>query len=275
LPATLSRAVALIEPEGRLLILGGLRDGDQSTNAVLQIVPATGAVTVVGRLATAVHDAAGAVLDGVPTLFGGGNSSETGAIQQDGSVVGSLPGPRSDAVAVSLDGNVVIVGGFDGTRSLTAVLTVTDPTIVTPLANLPIAVRYPAVAVTGTGAAQRILVIGGESGGVATDVVQQIDPATGTATIVGHLPYPRTQASALVLGGQLLVVGGESSGLSGAHVFSDILRWQPLSARFTEAGTLPYPVADAAPAVVGCTGYLVGGETPSRVATTITVSAAC
>jgi N-acetylneuraminic acid mutarotase len=116
-------------------------------------------------------------------------------------------------------------------------------------------------------------VIGGESGGIATDVVQQIDPATGAVTIVGHLPAPRTQSSALVLGGQLFVFGGASSGTTGAHIFADVLRWEPVAGGFTTAGSLPYPIADAAATTVdGHTGYLVGGESPARVNTTIVVT---
>ena len=267
--------MGVTETDGRILVLGGLHDGDTSTGAVFDLTPAAGTVTMSTSLPVAVHDAAGALLDGVPTLFGGGNSTESATIQQAGSVVGALPAPRSDAVAVPLDGNVIIVGGFDGTRTLGTVLTVTDPSTVSTFATLPVPVRYPAVAITGNGATQRVLVIGGESGGIATDVVQQIDPVTGTATVVGHLPSPRTQASALVLDGQLLVLGGRSSGQAGAKVFADILRWEPSTASFTEAGRLPYAVADAATAAIGCTGYLVGGEGPARLATTIVVTAVC
>lgn len=274
LPATLSRAVAVPGPAGRFEVLGGLHDGERSTGAVLSVDPATGTVTVTGRLPVAVHDSAGALLADRPTVLGGGNGSEVAAIQQPagsgGSVVGRLPRPTSDCVAVRTSRGVVLVGGYDGSATLVQVLLLTAPGQVRALGALPVGVRYPAVAVTDTGPAERVLVVGGESGGVATDAVQSIDVATGAVSIVGRLPTPRTQASGLTLGGIVYVAGGASSGTSTARTYGDILRWDPATARFAAAGRLPYPVADAAAVSPdGRTGYLVGGESPARVDTTI------
>lgn len=276
LPATVSRAVAVSPAPGRLEVLGGLHDGERSTGAVVRIDLASGAVQVVGRLPVAVHDAAGGLLAGVPTVLGGGNSAEVSTIQQvtgsGAAVAGQLPAPTSDAVAVGTTRGLLLVGGYDGTHTLGQVLLVAAPGRIVHLGSLTVPVRYPAVSVVGSGAGQRVLVIGGESGGVATDVVQQVDPATGAVSVVGHLPAPRTQASALFLGGTVFVFGGASSGSSGASVFSDVLRWEPATRTFAAAGSLPYPVADAAfVSPDGKTGYLIGGESPSRVDTTIVV----
>lgn len=276
LPATLSRAVAVASAPGSIEVLGGLHDGERSTNAVIRIDLRSGSVTVPARLPVAVHDAAGGLVAGVPTVLGGGNSAEVAAIQQADAagtgIVGRLPFPSSDVVAAATDRGLVLVGGYDGRRTLGQVLLVTGPDRVERIGTLAVSVRYPAVVTTGSGTAQRVLVIGGESGGVATDIVQQVDPATGNTTVVGHLPAPRTQASALLLAGSVFVFGGASGGRTGATVFADVLRWNPLTRTFAPAGSLPYPVADAAFVTPdGHTGYLVGGETPSRVATTIIV----
>lgn len=276
LPATLSRAVAVASAPGSIEVLGGLHDGERSTNAVIRIDLRSGSVTVPARLPVAVHDAAGGLVAGVPTVLGGGNSVEVAAIQQADAagtgIVGRLPFPSSDVVAAATDRGLVLVGGYDGRRTLGQVLLVTGPDRVERIGTLAVSVRYPAVVTTGSGTAQRVLVIGGESGGVATDIVQQVDPATGNTTVVGHLPAPRTQASALLLAGSVFVFGGASGGRTGATVFADVLRWNPLTRTFAPAGSLPYPVADAAFVTPdGHTGYLVGGETPSRVATTIIV----
>lgn len=276
LPATLSRAVAAPGPGGAIEVLGGLHDGERSTNAVLKIDPA-GAVTVDGRLPQAVHDAAGGMLAGVPTVLGGGSSKETGAIQQlapsGPTVAGSLPVPTSDAVAAATSRGLLMVGGYDGQRALDQILLISSPGNVVRVGALATPVRYPAVGVLGTGGHERVLVVGGESAGVATDVVQEVDPATGKARVLAHLPAPRTQACALTLGGSLYVFGGASSGTTGARIFSDVLRWDDGQARFVPAGQLPYPVADAAPVSPdGRTGYLIGGEGPARVATTIVAS---
>ncbi|MGH3745118.1 MAG: hypothetical protein ACRDTP_09695 [Mycobacteriales bacterium] len=278
LPETLSRAVAVAESGGDLVVSGGLHDGDRSTGAVLTIVPATSAVAVTARLPVAVHDAAGGLLAGVPTTLGGGDSRQRDEMQQpagrNGSVVGHLPIPTSDAVAVTTDRGLVMVGGYDGAHTLGQVLLITSAQHIERIGQLPVPVRYPAVAVTGTGTAQRVLVIGGETGGIATTMVQEVDPATGDARVLGHLPAPRTQASALTLGGSVFVFGGASRGTTGATTFSDVLRWNPATSDFSPAGQLPYAVADAAAVSPnGRVGYLIGGETPSRVATTIIVRA--
>lgn len=276
LPATLSRAVATAVPGGGLVVMGGLHDGDRSTGAVLSIDPASAAVRVTARLPVPVHDIAGGNLVGVPTSLGGGSTTEVAAVQQPagsgGSVVGQLPTPTSDAVAATTDRGLVLVGGYDGTHSLGQILLIDSPGHVQRIGTLPVPVRYPAVTVTGRGAMQRVLVFGGESSGVATTAVQEVDPATGRARLVGRLPAPRTQASALTLGGSAFLFGGASSGTRAATTFADVLRWNPATAAFTAAGRLPYPVADvAAVSPDGQTGYLIGGETPSRVATSITV----
>ncbi len=278
LPATLSRAVAFAVPGGRMLVAAGLHDGERSTGAVLDIDPQGSTVLVAGRLPTAVHDAAGATLASAPTVFGGGAASEVGAIQQVDATgrtargVGALPVPTSDAVAVSTERGVVLAGGYDGTRTLAQVLLLSAPGSVRTLSPLPVPVRYPAIAAVGPGNDQRVLLFGGESGGVATDAVQEIDPGSGAARVVGHLPARRTQAMAVALGGTIFIAGGAAAGTSGAQVFSDVLRYDPRAHSFSPAGTLPYATSDAAVAVVGQRAYLVGGETPARTDKTIVLT---
>jgi N-acetylneuraminic acid mutarotase len=280
LPVSLSRAVALPGTAGHVLVLSGLHDGERSTDAVLDLDPAGGTATVLARLPLAVHDAAGALLAGVPTVFGGGAGHEVAAVQQyqptakKALTVGRVPTPVSDPVAVTTERGVLLIGGYDGTRTLDQVLLVTDRAHAQVIGHLPTPVRYAAAVVVGSGAAQRVLVFGGESGGIATDAVQEIDPATGKVTVVTHLPAPRTQASALVLWGTVFLFGGASSGTTGAKIFDDVLRYDPTSRAFTPAGRLPYPVSDAATVSPdGRTGYLIGGETPARTAKTIIITA--
>lgn len=277
LPATLSRAVGF-PVGGHLLVVSGLHDGDTSTDAVLDVDLAASRVSVAARLPTKVHDAAGAMLEGTPTVLGGGAASEVAAVQQydvtnrSTRAAGTLPVPTSDAVAAATERGIVLAGGYDGTSTLTQVLLVTAPASARRLATLPVAVRYPAVAVIGAGAAQRVLLLGGESRGVAVDAVQEIDPSSGTARLVGHLPSPRTQAMAVVLGGSVFLAGGATSGSTGARILDDVLRYDPASYALTPAGTLPYATSDAAVGVVGDKAYLVGGETPARTDRTVVLT---
>jgi hypothetical protein len=280
LPLTLSRAVAFPGASGHLLVLSGLHDGDRSTDAVLDLDPAGGVATVRGRLPLAVHDAAGALLDGVPTVIGGGAGHEVAGVSQFLAAsattrrLADLPGPSADSVATGTAQGVLVLGGYDGTRTLDQVLLMTPGAPARLIGHLAVAVRYGAAVIIGSGAAQRVLLFGGESGGVAVDAVQEIDPATGSTTVIAHLATPRTQASALVLSGSVFLLGGASSGTRGAAIFSDIQRYDPVTHRLAPAGRLPYPVADAAAVSPdGRTGYLIGGETPARTLKVITVQA--
>ena len=92
------------------------------------------------------------------------------------------------------------------------------------------------------------------------DAVQRVDPATGAARVVAHLPHRLGHASALLLGDRVLVAGGRP----GPDRLTARLWWfEPGSGRFRRAGRLPTPLADAAALTRGSTGYLVGGETPA------------
>src|SRR4029077_3304019 len=112
----------------------------------------------------------------------------------------------------------------------------------------PVRVRYAATAAAGG----LIWVFGGQTtAGGPTDVIQRIDPATGAATVAGHLPRPVQGAVALSLGGQVYVAGGAGSG--------DVLRFDPATSRVSAAGELPVPVGYAAAAATGGTRHLCGG----------------
>src|SRR5204863_1332657 len=72
------------------------------------------------------------------------------------------------------------------------------------VAQLPDPVRYPAVGVVGS----KIYLFGGEGPAGATSDIQEVDPASRRARVVGHLPEARSHAAAAVIGGQVVVVGG-------------------------------------------------------------------
>jgi hypothetical protein len=121
LPRAMSRGAA-VPVHGGVVLAGGLLPGDVSTGQAYRITFPAGHLQRLSALGTAAHDAAGALLDGRPAVFGGGGSSELSVVQRlgaDGSwhVVGRLPGARSDLSAVSYDGGVVVLGGYDGSRS--------------------------------------------------------------------------------------------------------------------------------------------------------------
>jgi hypothetical protein len=260
LPAPLTRAVAATVG-GQIVVLGGIRNG--STTAIADaIIPATGQARRDGVLAAGVHDSAVGLVNGRPVLFGGGAGATTDVVQmlQLGGVtkvIGHLPQRRADDTATQVGDTVYVVGGYDGTGLTPDVLATTDGAQFRVVGRLPQPVRYPAVAAT----ADHVYVIGGatsggESAGVDTNVVQQIDVRTGQVSVLSRLPTTLSHAAAVTLGGQVYVLGGHVAGR-----WSDqVVRLDTATGALDVVGHLPRAVSDAAATVVGTTAYLLGGE---------------
>ena len=201
-------------------------------------------------------------------VFGGGSSSSTSSVQQlragsRAAVTGRMPGPRSDLVAVTIGGIAYLVGGYDGSVIARGVLATSNGTRFTTVANLPVPVRYPAVAAIG----DVLWVFGGQTATGSTDAVQQVDLATGQATVAYRLPTTLTDASAVVLGGQVYLLGGLVAG----HPSDAVVRYDTNNGSQVVVAHLPAPVHDAACAVIADTAFLLGGEAPNPVSTVIRV----
>ncbi len=261
LPAPVFRTMAATGG-GAVFVLGGVNTAGVTISDVVRITPATHAVARVGALAEPTHGAAAVTVGGRIAVFGGAAATVHAAVQSFDpsagvtSVIGSLPGPRADLAAATAGGRPVLLGGFDGSGPLNSVLIASGTASFRTLTRLPQAVRYPAVAVSGGGIYLfGGLLSGGEYTGTFTPLIQQVDPATGTARIAGRLPYPVAHAKAVVLLGQILILGGSTP----RGPTSDILRFDPARDAVTRVGRLPAPSTDGAVAAVGDTGYLVGG----------------
>src|SRR5215475_10406235 len=153
LPAPVSRSVVLPDGNG-FVILGGLSTGDTSASRIVQVDPSSGDSRYAGHLVTAVHDSAGAVIDGRFFVFGGGSTSTVPIVQDwrsgSGREVARLPAARSDLSATSLNGTTYIVGGYNGSAMTPVVLATTNGVSFRRVARLAIPVRYAAVAGIGS-----------------------------------------------------------------------------------------------------------------------------
>jgi hypothetical protein len=266
LAAPRARAVAVRSSAGFSLV-GGLDASNQSTADIASVDVTTGTSRGVGRLAEAVHDAAGVRRGRSILVFGGGGPTESGTadVQQanasgTSTVVGRLPTPRSDLVAVSVGRAVYLLGGYDGSAITPYVLRTLDGRTFTSVAALPVPVRYPAVAVVGAS----VYVFGGvydSAGGLDTAAVQRLDTRTGRVTTVAQLPAALSHASAIVRRGQVYLLGGY---VGSTHLSDQILHFDPATGTATPAGRLPTPVSDGAAVVIGGRAYLAGGEGADR-----------
>jgi N-acetylneuraminic acid mutarotase len=266
-----SREVAVSDGMHVLVAGGQLASGTSSTD-VLTFDPAANTVGKTGKLATGVHDAAGAFINGETLVFGGGTETHTiGTVQAvaadgTGRVTGRLPAPRSDVSAVVTGDHAIVVGGFDGSNPTLDILSTTDGTTFTTVGRLAEPVRYAAAVINGT----TLYVIGGEWNGTFSSSVQAFDlTAGGTADVSMHLPTGLAHANAFVLDGGIYVAGGRTA----ATAYTDeISRLDPATGQTTPAGALPAAESDAAAAVVGSTAYLLGGERNGKLDTIVAVS---
>ncbi len=291
LPDALSRESVVSEGTG-LVVLGGLTAASNSVATVTTVDTVTGAIAAAGSLAAPVHDGAAATIGRTTSVYGGGSPATvstvqsiltpglagatpaTGATVTTGTVSGQLPAPRSDLTAATVTtgagaharSTVYLVGGYDGTTWLPGVLATTDGTHFSTVADLPVPVRYPAVVADGG----VLYAFGGQTASAglttaATDAIQEIDPASHRATVVGHLPEALYGASAFLIDGTIYVAGGQQPG---GATLTRITDFVPASRHTLDAGLLPQAVAFGGAATVGtgahAIGYLVGGEVASQ-----------
>ena len=239
-----------------VVLLGGLTAADTSTDGVIR-ASASGAHTV-GRLPSAIHDAAAANLAGQTYVFGGGN----GVTQLDQIVrapatsVGHLPRPSSDQTAATIGGTAYVVGGYTGTQWLDTIVAFDPHRAARVVAHLPVAVRYAAV----TASRGRLIVAGGSlPNGTASKAIYTWTPGERRGRLFAQLPAATTHAAAAALGEVAYIVGGR-----GASVGTPTDRIVAVNVRTGTvriAGRLPVPTSDAPAATLGDHIVVFGGST--------------
>jgi len=263
LPGPLSREVAMTY-HAHVLLAGGLEPGDRSTDQVLRVQPGRGVVAHRGRLAEPLHDSAGAVLRGRPTVVGGGGTVELRDVQRmDGNgrwrQVGRLPAARSDLSVATSPGGLLVIGGYDGVHTPTTVLRTEDGSQFARVGRLPFGLRYAGVARVGSA----VWVVGGEADDRELREVLRLDVRSGRVRPVARTPRPLGHEAVTAVGDRLLVMGGRTA----PQGVTDRMWWFDLGThRWSHAGHLPYPVADAPSVTVGGHAFLFGGETPGFTA---------
>jgi hypothetical protein len=201
----------------RYFVFGG---GAQTVSAKVQAFapdqPGTAApqASIVGALPSPRADLAAATAAGSALLVGGydGATASPAVLQtSDGtafSVVGQLPVPVRYP-AVSVLGDTLCVVGDDlaaGRADTTAIQTVDLRTHATAIAgHMALGISHASAVTLGNS----LYVLGGRSGGHASDTVSILDPATATLKQVGVLPVATSDMAAASLGETAYLVGGE------------------------------------------------------------------
>lgn len=300
LGSALSREVVLPGVTDQVMVVGGLTDSQTSSSQIFSLDVRSGGERTLGTLAAGVHDAAGALIDQRCFVFGGGTTQPSPTVQdfvmpdpgKEGTPAGStrapsppqqalqpsitaqLPQPRADLASVTIGGVTYLVGGYSGEGEQSGdaeVLATTDGRRFSPVASLPLAVRYAAVAALD----DKLYVFGGEAAGgpdsgQVVNLIQLVNLGAGSAEVVGHLPNPLAGASAAVLGGRIYLAGGITQ--EGAQSPTDqIWAFDPSTDTMLEAGRLPVPTSYAGTTEVGGRAWLVGGEDNGVPVTTVQV----
>ncbi len=265
LPAPLTRASAVADGAGGVVVVGGRNAQRTAVGQVLHFDPAAGTFRPGGPLTVGLAGVSAVTgPSGVRVLGGAAGDKVSAGVQTLGAgkaaVTGSLPEPRTDAAAAVLGSTIYVVGGFDGTKELSTVLASDDEgATFRVVGRLATANRNGAL----VAARDALYLIGGEENGRQSAKVLRIDPLDGSSTQVALLPGPLSQAGAFVLDRSIFVAGGRQGGtVSDLVVRIDLDTGLP-----SLAGTLPEPVAHPAVAVVGEVAYLFGGETTTPTGT--------
>jgi Kelch motif len=269
LPYPVARAALIGLGPGSVIVAGGLLPGDLSTDHALRLDLAAGRARTLPSLAVPVHDTAGGLVAGTPTVVGGGNASEQSVVQSLGRRhwlrEGDLPTSRSDLGVVEWRHHAYVIGGYDGASLPTGILRLSARSAVRRVGSLLHGVRYAAMARLRSD----VYVFGGEVGGREIATIQRVDLTTGRTRPAGRLPVPLGHAMAVAVRDRILVMGGRVT----PSRQTDATWWyNPATGRVRPAGRLPIPLSDAAVASRKRQIWLLGGETPSVTDRVITVT---
>jgi hypothetical protein len=162
-----------------------------------------------------------------------------------------LPAARSRAVVVATTNGLVVTGGLSSADVSTDTVWLLRPTDgrVTATGRLATAVHDA----TGFALGTATYVAGGGSASTVA-AVQRLAPGA-TATVVGHLPQPRSDLSSVAVGGAAYVLGG----FDGVHAIAAVLRTTD-GRTFSPVARLPVTVRYAAVVALGDQLLVFGGE---------------
>ena len=164
-----------------------------------------------------------------------------------------LPAPLSRLIAVPDTSGAILAGGLTPVDTSTNQVSTLDLSTgrIHRIGTVPRAFHDAAGAVI----AGRVMIFGGGSA-ASTSTVQEIAATGGhRGAVIGHLPQPRSDLSAVTLGGAVYLLGG----YTGVTPLADVLRTTD-GTTFTKVATLPVTVRYAAVAALGSSIWVFGGE---------------
>lgn len=225
-------------------------------------------------LPVAVSRPAGAVVAGVPYLFGGetsGGGRNGKVLTYDGAIAAwvedadGMPTPVSNACATVLGARVYVLGGSGATTPATVGLQAFD----TPSGAWSVVASDPLPEARAAASCAshdgRVYLFGGDAGGAeGSTTAWRYDPAdapgTRWSTTLAPLPTPLSYAAAITVGDRIFVVGGMAGlGHDSARVFA----YEPDSNAWTAYPDLQQARSGPGAWVSGPYLYVGGGGWPT------------
>lgn len=170
-----------------------------------------------------------------------------------------LPAPLSGEAVVPRGKELMVIGGLDQSDASVATVTSLDP--VSGEAESAGRLSQPLHDLAAAEVSSGVLIFGGGSATTTAEVQRVVPGAAGEA--VGELPVPRSDLSAVRVGGAAYVLAG----YDGESAIGEILKTRDGS-RIETVGKLPVAVRYAAVFALGPIIYAIGGEESSGADTT-------
>ena len=194
---------------GRIYVFGG---GASASTPHVESFSAGHSASLAGQLPAARSDLAAVSLAGKAYVLGGydGQSPSPEVLETaDGhrfSTVARLPVPVRYPAAVATANAIYVFGGETAagrdTDAIQRIGVASGQARV--VGHLPSPLSHASAAVLGG----RVYVLGGSSGGAATDRILSFDPSSAATSSEGHLPLAVANAAAGVVGGTAYLIGG-------------------------------------------------------------------
>jgi N-acetylneuraminic acid mutarotase len=167
-------------------------------------------------------------------------------------------GPRQECGVAAVDGQIIVVGGFDATRSIVEIAEAYNPGkgAWRRLARMPMPLHHPNVA----SARGRLYIVGGleQQTFMAIGVTFEYDPVGDRWSAASGLP-PATQrgASAVAaIGDRIYVAGGARDGVA----VTDVSAYDVVDNRWQSLPPLPVATEHTVGAAVNGLFYVIGGR---------------